>query len=122
MGNRLGGITILTIDGRRYMIRGNVTSNIGQPKREAIVGLDGVHGYKETPQAPKLSCDMGDSPNINLKDEILNMTSSTVQVELPNGKIHMYEEAFYDGDGNVESEDGKLDFSISAIRADEVLS
>lgn len=119
--NRQAGVVKLTIDGRRYNVRGNVTVNIGQPKREAIVGHDGVHGYKELPQAPALTCEGGDTAEVSLKDEILNMTSSTVQVEFANGKTYLFEQAFYTGDGNIESEEGKYDFSVSAMSADEVL-
>jgi len=48
---RVGGIIRFSIDGVQYRAKGNFSYMIGNPKREAVVGSDGVHGYKETPQA-----------------------------------------------------------------------
>jgi len=48
---RVGGIIFLKVDGEGFQSKGNFTYNIGVPKKEAVVGADGVHGFKETPQS-----------------------------------------------------------------------
>jgi len=42
---RIGGTFTLTIDGEPFKVKGSASINLGQPKREAMVGHDGVHGY-----------------------------------------------------------------------------
>lgn len=119
--NRIGGITLCTIDGVPYRVRGNVTINLGQPKREAVVGLSGVDGYTEKPQAPSASGELTDDRKVSIKNAILNMTSSTVTFECANGKEYFFEEAYYSGDGNIETEEGKVALEIGAMFADEIL-
>ena len=119
--NRIGGITQLDIDGTKYRVRGNATINLGQPKREGVAGLTGVDGYTEKPQVPGGNCEITDVRDVSVKDNILNMTSSTVTFTYANGKEYFFEEAFYVGDGNIESEEGKLNFEFQAMFGDEVL-
>lgn len=119
--NRIGGITSLDIDGTTYQVRGNASVNLGQPKREGVVGLDGVHGYTEKPQMPSGSCEISDTKDISIKDKILNMTASTITFVFGNGKIYFFEEAWFEGDGNIESEEGKLNFEFGAMFGDELI-
>ena len=119
--NRIGGLTTLDIDGITYRVRGNASINLGQPKREGVAGLTGVEGYTEKPQVPTASCEITDTRDVSMKDNILNMTNSTVTFGFANGKQYFFEEAFYTGDGNIESEEGKLNFEMGAMFADEVL-
>lgn len=121
--NRVGGITGLDIDGETVEVRGNASINLGQRKREPVVGLDGkVHGYTEKGQAPGGTCEITDSRGISIKDKILNMTNSTVTFFFANNKEYFFEESFYTGDGNIESEEGKLVFQFSAMFGDEVIN
>lgn len=117
---RIGGTFTLTIDGEPFQVKGSASINLGQPKREAIVGHDGVHGYKETPQAPSISCDISCMPGVSIKDKLLNMTSSTVSITAANGSTYFVEKAFFTGDGVIETEDGKIQFECSGMSADEV--
>jgi hypothetical protein len=118
--NRIGGITRLSIDGVSYSVRGNASINLGQPKREGVAGLTRVDGYTEKPQVPGGSCEITDVRDVSMKDTVLNMTSSTVSFTFANGKEYFFEEAFYVGDGNIESEEGKMNFEFQAMFADEL--
>ena len=120
--NRVGGITALDIDGTKVQVRGNASVNLGQPKREGVTGLDEMHGYTEKPQMPGGSCEISDTAGISIKDTILNMTESTVTFTYANGKKYFFEEAFYIGDGNIESEEGKLNFEFGAMFGDEIVN
>ena len=50
--NRVAGTLFFKVDGTQYKAKGNFEYDLGAPKREAITGPDGVHGYKEMPKAP----------------------------------------------------------------------
>lgn len=119
--NRIGGITALDIDGTKFRVRGNASVNLGQAKRDGIAGLTGVEGYTEKPQVPGGNCEITDTRGVSIKDTILNMTSSTVTFTYANQKDYFFEEAWYSGDGNIESEEGKLNFEFGAMFGDEVI-
>lgn len=46
---RVGGVIFVKVDGGQLRAKGEFEYNLGVPKREAIVGMDGTHGYKEDP-------------------------------------------------------------------------
>lgn len=119
--NRIGGITSLDIDGTKVSVRGNASINLGQAKREGVAGLTQVDGYTEKPQVPNGSCEITDLRGVSMKDTILNMTSSKISFEFANGKTYFFEEAWYTGDGNIESEEGKLNFEFGAMFGDEII-
>lgn len=119
--NRIGGLTAVDVDGTKFSVRGNATINLGQPKREGVAGLSRVDGYTEKPQVPGGSFETTDDRNISIKDAVLNMTSSTITFTFANSKEYFFEEAWYSGDGNIESEEGKLNFEFQAMFGDEVL-
>lgn len=120
--NRIAGTFNLTIDGETWKVKGSASINLGQPKREAVVGQDGVHGYKEIPQAPGIRCEISTMPGVSIKDKILNMTNSTVSISAANGSTYFVEKAFFVGDGEIETEDGKLSFECQGFSADEVVA
>ena len=64
---RVGGIIELKVNGSIYNAKGNFTYNLGRPRREAVVGADAVHGFKETPQAPFIEGEITDSAQVNLE-------------------------------------------------------
>ena len=118
--NRRAGVINFQINGKVYDAVGSFTVNFGQPKREGLVGPDRVHGYKEMPQIPKLSGEIRDAADLDMKNEILNMTNGTVTVKFANGKTYMIEEAYYCADGNLETEEGKIQLEIEGMSAEEV--
>ena len=65
-GNRRAGILYVKIDGRQYDVMGDWTYNLGQPKREVIIGPDRVQGYKEMPQVPFVEGEIVDEGNLDV--------------------------------------------------------
>lgn len=118
MAKRVGGVMFLAVDGQRWDAKGNFTYNLGRPKREAVVGTDGVHGYKETPQAPWIEGEITDRGTIPL-DELLLVTDATVTLELANGKIFVLRSAWYAADGTGNSEEGNVEVRFEGLTADE---
>ncbi|ULH12270.1 phage tail tube protein [Serratia marcescens] len=84
-GNLLAGTAYVSVDGMTIMVVGQFKYSTGRFKRETLIGMDGVHGYKETFFAPYISCQVRDSGSTVLAD-INNQVNVTIVVELANGK------------------------------------
>jgi len=117
---RVGGIIFVKYNGVQLKAKGSWEYNIGQGMREAVVGSDGVHGYKELPQVPFISGTATDDADLNLKT-LLNISDATVQLELFNGKIVVLEQAFFAGEGTASTEEGEIAVRFEGLNAEEVL-
>ena len=123
MGVRKGGIITVQIDGQRYQAKGAFTYGLGKATREAIVGHDEVHGYKETPVAPFIEGEFTDSADLSL-ETLNNVTDSTVTLELANGKVIALRNAWCtnpDGLG-ASTEEGNIAVRFEGLRAEEIVS
>lgn len=116
---RLAGIIYLKIGGVQYPAKGAFTYNLGQPKRDAIVGADTVHGYGEVPQVPFIEGEITDMPDASLKD-LLNKVDETVTLELANGKVIALQEAWFAGEGTVSTEAANVGVRFEGTRCDEI--
>ena len=83
--NRLAGTAQFSVDGVSYLLAGDLTYCPTQAKRETLTGQDGVHGYKEMPQAPYIKAKLRDAGNLTVAN-FNAMTNSTVTCELANVK------------------------------------
>ncbi|EAQ6131867.1 phage tail protein [Salmonella enterica] len=83
--NRLAGTAYITINGITIMVVGDFKYSPSNFKRESLLGMDGVHGYKETYSAPYISCKVRDSGGTSVAD-FNNQTDVSLVVELANGK------------------------------------
>lgn len=106
-GNRRAGIIYLKIDGALQEAKGSFSYNLGHPKRDGIVGADGIHGYKETPQIPFIEGAITDSSQINLEKLVL-LDEVTVHLELNNGKTVVLSNAWFAGEGTPTTEEAEI--------------
>jgi hypothetical protein len=83
--NRLAGIAYITVDGRNYMLSGDLAYQVSKVTRETLTGQDAVHGYSEKPVAGHISATLRDSGALTVAD-FNAMTNVTVVCELANGK------------------------------------
>jgi len=83
---RLSGVAYFTVDGTSYMLAGDFSYSPSQVKRETISGMDGVHGYKETPIPGFIQATLRDAGGLSVA-AFNAMTNATVTIELANGKI-----------------------------------
>lgn len=116
---RVAGTITFRINGIAYPAKGNFTRNLGRPKRTAIVGSDNaVHGFKEEGQAPFIE---GEITDIGALDLNLLVTGEglTITLELANGKVFTLFSAWFAGDGDVESEEGKIKVKFEGESAEE---
>lgn len=119
MSNRRSGILFVKIDGVQRDAVGDFTYNLGQPKREALIGADKNHGFKENPQTPFVEGEIRDASDLDL-EAFLNIDDATVTLSLNNGKTIVFREAWYAGDGDVGSDEANIQLRFEAISAEEV--
>lgn len=116
---RVGGILFFKLDGELFQAKGEFTYDIGVAKRDAVVGQDGVHGFKEMPKMPYVEGSLTDNDELDV-EALFNFRDGTCTLELANGKVIVLREAFYAGDGTVTSSEGEITLRIEGIRGEEI--
>jgi hypothetical protein len=119
MSNRLAGIISVKLNGEIKQAKGNWTYNLGEPKREAIVGADRTHGFKELPQVAFIEGEITDQSDLDLKG-LLRTDDSTMTLELANGKVILLRNAWYASEGNVQTEEANIAVRFEGMSAEEV--
>lgn len=115
-----GGTAFFKLDGNQHRVKGSWSYNLGLPKRDAIVGHDGVHGFKELPQQPFVEGVITDGADVDLA-KLLKTDRATVTLELANGKVITLRDAWYAGEGTVTTEEGEIAVRFEGLSADEVV-
>lgn len=118
MSQRRGGIIQLQVDGEVFQAKGNFTYNLGLPIREAIVGTDGVHGFKETPQVAFVEGEITDSQSVNVS-ALASMEDVMVTLELANGKTVSFDDAWFAGEGTGNTEEGNIGVRFESSKQGE---
>lgn len=116
---RRGGTIFLKVDGAIHSAKGSFSYNIGSPMREAIVGADVVHGYKETPQVPFIEGEITDNPDLDLA-ALTTGKELTVTLELANGKVISLREAWFAGEGTGNTEEGNIGVRWEGLTGEEI--
>lgn len=83
--NRIAGTCYLSVDGVRVALQGEFSYRPASPTREAMMGMDGFHGYKEKPGQGQIKAKLRDSSGISVA-ALGQQTNVTVTAELANGK------------------------------------
>lgn len=118
--SRVGGIIFVKVDGEQLQAKGEFTWNLGEPKREGVVGQDSVHGYKEEPQIPFVEGSITDNSELNMQRLVL-VKDATVTLDLANGKTIVWRKAFYAAEGNTTTGEGEHEIRFeSLIKGEEV--
>lgn len=117
--NRRSGTLFVKVNGQQQDAKGNFTYNKGAPKRDAIIGPDGVHGYKELPQVPFIEGEITDKGTLDL-DATVNTVDATVTLELANGKVFVLRDAWYAAEGNVQTEEANIQVRYEGLSGEEV--
>lgn len=116
---RVGGIIEIKIDGTLYKAKGEFTYNLGVAMKEAVVGADAVHGYKETPKAPFIEGAITDQVDLDVK-ALQKTSSATCTLSLANGKVVVLKDAWYASEGDISSEEGEIAFKMEGMSAEEI--
>lgn len=116
---RRAGIIELQYNGNTLDAVGSFTCNYGRNKKEGLVGPTGVQGYKENPQIAYIEGEIRDMQDLDV-DDILLFDDGTITLTYANGKSFMLEQAWYAADGDIDTEEGKIQVKFEGMSADEV--
>jgi hypothetical protein len=117
--NRRAGRLYFKTDSTQHDAKGSFSYNLGEDKRDGIVGTDGVHGYKTTAQIPFIEGAITDRKDLDLKT-LLNLDGVTVTLELANGKTVVLRDAWWAGEGTVTTEEAEIPVRLEGISAEEM--
>ena len=116
MARPVGGIISFMRNGRRLLVKGNLTYGLGTAKRTAVVGLDGPHGFKVERQVPYFEGTITDDGELDLK-ELFEGTSDQIVAQLENGRTMALNDAWYAGEGSVSVEEGEVSVRFEGLTA-----
>lgn len=118
---RRAGILQFKINGDVFDVKGSVTYGLGLNSREAILGHDGVHGFKELPTTPFCEMELTDAGTLSLS-ALGAVEDATLTLALANGKTVVFRNAFAcNPDGlSVTTEEGVISQRFEALSADEI--
>lgn len=107
MARAVGGIAQFLLNGKRFLAKGSFTINPGFDKRTAVVGADGVHGYKVERQVSSFEGAITDDGTFPLS-ELMNATDVQVVLQLENGRTLSLNDAWYAGEGSMTTDEGEI--------------
>lgn len=116
---RRAGLLQLKVGGVIFDAKGNFSYNLGGVKREAIIGVDTVHGFKETVQVPYIEGAITDRGSLDLKS-LVDGTDLTVTVDLANGKTIVLRSAWWAGEGTASTEEAEIPVRWEGASAQEI--
>jgi hypothetical protein len=116
---RRAGLIQLKVNGEIQDAKGSFTYNLGRPKREAMIGADGVHGFKETPMIGFVEGAITDRGTLDVT-ALVNATNVTVTLTLSNGKVIVLRDAWFAGDGTASTEESEIAVRWEGSNAEEI--
>ena len=119
MGQRIGGVINLTVDGVAYPCRGSFVVTPSRVKREGVAGQDYVHGYTEMPVVPGIKGDFSTRNEVSLT-QVESIVNATIQVTLANNKTYVLTEAWTKAAFEIDSTDGKFGVEFEGVDCVEI--
>lgn len=116
---RVAGLIQLQTNGEVLRAKGEFSWNLGKPKRSAVVGSDGVHGYKEEPQVAFIEGAITDAGDID-GAALATLKDATVNLKLGNGKMIVLNKAVFAGDGTGKTGESEIGVRWEGDSAEEV--
>ncbi|MDO9235947.1 MAG: phage tail tube protein [Aquabacterium sp.] len=115
MAKRVAGICYIKVDGEQLEVSGGIEVPLLEVKREAVMGLAGPAGMKETALEPYVKLSAIFMPDFPL-DKLQTNTDMTITAELANGKVYTLSGAFLAGESSAKGEDGTTELQFSGKR------
>ena len=116
--NRLAGIATISVDGKNFMLNGDLAYGVSSIERETLIGQDRVHGYSEKPKAGFISGTIRDSGGLSVAS--LNaMSNVTVVLELANGKTIVGRNMWMVDAQEVKTPDAAIDVKWESASVEE---
>lgn len=117
--NRIGGLLSLRVDGTQYEARGNFQVTPGTVRRTGVAGQDYVHGYIEEPIVPQIRGDISIGNMLSL-EALEQITDSTVQVALANGRTYVLADAWVTAAFVINAHDGMVEVTFEGLTCNEL--
>lgn len=108
---KIAGICYIKADGVQFEVAGDVEVPLNTVKREPVMGLAGLSGYKETAVEHYTKLTANFTSDFPLA-QIQSATNLTITTELPNGKVYTLAGGFLAGDPTVKPVDGQVDLEF----------
>ena len=119
MPQRRAGLIQVQINGEIQDAKGNWTYNLGRPMREALIGADRVHGFKETPQVAFIEGEITDRGSLDLA-ALAQMQDATVTLTMQTGKMFVLSEAWFAGEGTANTEEANIAVRFEGASGEEI--
>ncbi|MEW5422655.1 phage tail tube protein [Amorphus sp. 3PC139-8] len=119
MSNLLSGTLYIKVDGTQYLAKGSFTVNVTPTQREGVAGLDGTHGFKETPKVPYIEGTFTTQPGFSI-DTLHDHDDVTVTVELANNTAYMLRSAWFAGDGEINADDAEITGRFEGMSGEQI--
>jgi hypothetical protein len=103
----IGGTAFLKVDGAQVQLRGNFKVMPNLTENTGVAGADGIHGYTQKYVMPAIEADISDSGGLSVT-ALQNITSSTITLELVNGKQYVLANAWYSGQATLDAVVGQV--------------
>lgn len=115
----VGGPIAIYIDGVKIRCKSGAEYSLGVPQITPVMGVDILHGYKETPEAPYLKVTTTDTSDLDLK-ALITKRNVTVLMEKRNGKGVAFSDCAISTSGALTTDEGEVPLNIIAKYAEEV--
>jgi len=116
---RRAGLIQVQINGEIADAKGSFSYNLGRPKRDALIGSDGVHGFKETPQVAMIEGVITDRGSLDVA-ALVSGTNQTVTLTLGNGKVIVLRDGWFAGEGTASSEEAEVPVRWEGANGEEI--
>ncbi len=116
---RIAGTAYIKVDGVQLALKGSIEVDPADVVREAVTGLDGVHGFKETPKAPAISVTVSKTPDLKLKS-VIGWTGKTVTAELADGTTYVLSDAFQSGELKLNGAEAEVPVTFTGASCREM--
>lgn len=102
---RIAGVCYVKVDGEQLEIQSSCEYPLSKTKKEAVEGVNGPVGYKETRITPFLNIDCTLTPEFP-RQKLVESDDLTIVAELANGTVYTLTGAYVEGDITGNAIDG----------------
>lgn len=117
--NRVAGTLYLAVNGTTLPAKGNYQVGYGAEKKEAVVGVSGVQGYKAMAQVAFIEGTITNRSNLDVK-ALLAIEGATVTLEFKGGKTLVLRDAWFAGEGVLNADEGELQVRFEGLALEEL--
>ena len=117
----VGGLAYFWAGGRQLRVCGYFKVQPNNFQWEGVAGQDSVHGRQCVPVIPTVEANISDDGTLSLQ-QMAAMVDETVTVELDNGKVYVYQQAWYSGLATLDTGEGQIGVKFEALTAYEELA